>query len=308
MSSEAVFDAIIVGGGPAGLSAAAWLGRYRRRILLLDAGDPRNEPTWAVHGFPGLPEVPPLTLRRRLRQQASDAGAELRAGMVVGLEGDKGAFEARTGEGESIRARRVLLCYGRKDVVPEIDGIDRAYGTSVFHCPDCDGPTVAERRVAVLGGDPPAAALALFLTPWAARVTLLPRPEDPPLTADLAERLRRHDVAVVPGHVVRLDSRQGQLRTIRFEDGRELGADALFFHLGTFPACDLAAAMQCDCDAGSHVRVDHGQETSVPGVYAAGDLTGHPYLAVTAAAEGVRAALAMHRSLLPAGLEIGHVS
>lgn len=302
MTVGPAYDAVIVGGGAAGLSAALWLGRYHRRVLVLDEGAPRNEPTWAVHGFPGLPEIPPETLRRRLREQVESAGAGVQAATAVGCEGRKDAFVVETGAGERIPARRVLLAFGRRDRVPEIPGLAEAYGTSVFHCPDCDGPTVKDRRVAVLGADDDAVRLALFLTPWASELTLLTGDDTPgePARALLDET----GVRLVPGGVRQVRSSNGLLERIELVDDRQVTCDALFFHLGTYPSCQLAAILGCDCDTGGHVRVDRGQETTVPGIYAAGDLTGHPYLAITAAAEGVRAALAMHRSLLPPELEL----
>ncbi|MGH7475724.1 MAG: NAD(P)/FAD-dependent oxidoreductase [Longimicrobiales bacterium] len=296
------FDVVVVGGGPAGLAAALWLGRYRRSVCVLDSGEPRNQPTWAVHGFPGLPEIPPLTLQRRLAEQAEAAGARLRPLAAVAIRGIKNEFELATTDGGTVRARRVLLAFGRRDRLPELDGLPEAYGTSVFHCPDCDGPTVLGKSIAVLGSDRDAAALALYLTPWADAVVLLPGADA--LDAELATRLARAAVAVIPGTVVRLESEDGMLRSVHFEGGRQLEADALFFHLGTYSPCDLHAHLGCRTDAGGHIEVDRAQETSVPGVYAAGDITGHPYLAIVAAAAGVRAALAMHRSLLPAALEL----
>ncbi len=300
------YDAIVVGGGPAGLAAALWLGRYGRRTVVIDAGEPRNEPTWAVHGFPGLPEIPPLTLRRRLREQAAAAGAEILEGFVSGAGGEKDAFTLRDEGGSEWRSHRLLLAYGRKDVVPQIQGIEAVYGTSVFHCPDCDGPTVAGQRVGVLGGDLDAAGLALFLTSWTPYIVLIPHPADGPLDPSTRVTLERHGVNSRTGRVVRLEADGAALRAAHFDDGGQIRLDALFFHLGTFPACDLAAHLGCEADRGGHLGVDRGQQTSTPGVYAAGDLTGHPYLAATAAAEGVRAALAIHRSLLPADLEIRH--
>lgn len=295
------WDAIVVGGGPAGLSAAIWLARYHRSVLVLDRGNPRNEPTWAVHGFPGLPEVPPLTLRRRLRDQAEAAGARIAQVRALECRGGREEFEVIRDDGPPLRARRVLLAFGRQDVIPEIDGIEEAYGTSVFHCPDCDGPTVRDRNVAVLGGDVEAAALALFLTPWARRLTLL---ADEPPADRLRGRLDAAGIEVRLAGVQRICSTDGLLDSVVLDDGAELPFDALFFHLGTYPSCGLASSLGCDCDAGGHVAVDRGQCTSVPGIYAAGDLTGQPYLAVAAAADGVRAALSIHRSLLPAELEL----
>src|SRR5688572_32987859 len=132
-------DAVIVGGGPGGRTAAMWLGRYRRRVILYDAGEPRNEPAWAVHGYPGIVDPPPLELRRRLQQQALGEGVEMREGLVTRITGSKDEFTVHSETGDDIRARRIILAYGLRDYLPDIDGLDELYGTSVFHCPDCDG-------------------------------------------------------------------------------------------------------------------------------------------------------------------------
>ena len=298
MASD-LYDTIIVGGGPAGLSAALWLGRYRRRALVLDAGDPRNEPAWAVHGYPGLPDPSPLELRRRLLHQARGAGAETRAGDVTSIEGAKDEFTLRTKDGETLRARRVVLAYGLRDYIPEIPGIEELYGTSVFHCPDCDGPAVADTRIGVLGWNRQGANMALYLLNWSSRVVLLTNGEEADLNEEARAVLRDNDVAIVPHRIARVVGHGGNLTQAEFDSAEPLRLEALFFHLGSEPRCRLAEQLRCELDEDGYVQVDRGQETSCAGVHAAGDLTGHPHLASIAAAEGVRAALAIHRSLLP---------
>jgi thioredoxin reductase len=295
------FDAVIVGGGPAGLAAALWLGRYGRRVRVYDAGAPRNEPTRAVHGYPGLADLPPAALRQRLRAQAEVAGAEVRDGCVAAIEGDKDAFRLRLDDAE-VGARRVLLAYGRHDVVPDVPGLMDAFGRLVFHCPDCDGPEVRGRRVGVIGWDVEAARVALYLCGWAHSMVLLTHGHRPDLTAPQAAVLARHAVEVRAARIERITA--GDALDLAFADGERVTLDALFFHFGSHPGCDLAERLGCERDAEGHVRVDRKRETSVPGVFAAGDLVGLPYLAINAAAEGVHAALAMHRSLLPSDIDL----
>lgn len=292
------WDVVVVGGGPAGLSAALWLARYRRRVLVFDAGRPRNRATWAVHGFPGLPDLPPDELRARLREQAMAVGAEFSAGTVRAVDGSQDAFTIGTHEGATHRARRVLLAFGLRDVLPDVPGLEEAFGQSAFHCPDCDGPSVVGAPVAVYGRDQEAAALALYLLTWASRVELLSDGAPSELGPDHLERLRQNDVPVRSEKVRRIVAPGGRLERIELEAAPDVAAEALFFHLGARPACDIAEALGCERDGGQPV-VDHAQETSVRGVFAAGDLVGPPYLAVSAAASGVRAALAIHRSLVP---------
>jgi thioredoxin reductase len=299
LGSKRDYEVVIVGGGPAGLSAALWLARYRRRVLLVDAGVPRNQATWAVHGYPGLADLPPAEVRRRMLQQTLAAGAEHREASVTGMAGSKDDFLLELSAGPALRSQRVLLAYGQRDILPEIEGLADLFGSSVFHCPDCDGPSLAGARVAVLGNDPAAAALALYLLTWTRHMVLLTNGEDPELTDDALATLRAHDVEIRGERVLRLVPRGRFLHRVDVAEGEPVHVEGLFFHLGTLPGCALGERVGCELDAGGHIIVDRTQESTVPGVYAAGDVTGGPYLVISAAAEGVRAALALHRSLLP---------
>lgn len=298
MTTES-YDAVVVGGGPAGLSAALWLGRYRRRVVVLDAGEPRNEPAWAVHGYPGVVDPSPLELRRRLQQQALGDGVEARAGNVVKVIGRKDDFIVHTAAGDVLGARRIILAYGLRDYLPDIDGLPDLYGTSVFHCPDCDGPSVADTRIGVVGWDRHGAALALYLRHWSPQITLLTHGRDLELDDTAIGVVRGNGIDIVDERVSRVEGKGGTLTQAEFDRRAPLRLDALFFHLGSEPRCELAEQLGCALDDDGYVIVDQGQESSTPGVHAAGDISGQPHLASIAAAEGVRAALAIHRSLLP---------
>jgi thioredoxin reductase len=281
------------------MSAALWLGRYRRRVVVLDAGEPRNEPAGAVHGYPGMVDPSPLELRQRLRQQALGDGVETRAGDVVKIDGAKDDFVAHTGTGDVLRARRVVLAYGLRDYLPDIDGVSELYGTSVFHCPDCDGPSVADTRIGVLGWDRYGANLALYLRHWSPHITLLSHGRNLDLDDRAAAIVRDNGIDIVEQPLSRVEGKGGNLTQAEFTGREPLRLEALFFHLGSEPRCDLAATLGCELDDDGYVVVDKGQQTSTPGVHAAGDIAGQPHLASIAAADGVRAALAIHRSLLP---------
>lgn len=293
------YDTVIVGGGPAGLSAALWLGRYRRRVLVFDSGEPRNEPAWAVHGYPGLADPLPSELRRRLFQQATGAGAEYRSGEVLRITGGKDEFRVESADGETVAARRLVLAYGLRDYLPGIDGVAELYGTSVFHCADCDGPAVADSRIGVLGWNSHGARQALYLRHFSDDITILTNGRDPDFSDATAQALEIDGVSVRRERVARMVGHGGNLTQVEFADGGVERLDALFFHLGSEPRCELAQEFGCELDEDGYITVDRGQETSCAGVHAAGDITGPPHLASIAAAEGVRAALAIHRSLLP---------
>ena len=298
------WDAVVVGGGPAGLSAALWLGRYQRRVLVVDAGEPRNEPAWAVHGYPGVVDPSPLELRRRLQQQALGEGAEMHVGEVTAVEGRKDGFSVQTSEGRTHTARRVVLAYGLRDHLPDIAGVPELYGTSVFHCPDCDGPSFADTHIGVVGWNRYGANQALYLRHWTPQVTMLTNGRGLDLDDHAAGVIRTNGIEIITEPISRVAGHGGNLTQAEFEEREPLRLDALFFHLGSEPRCELAEQLHCELDDDGYVITDKGQESSTPGVHAVGDITGHPHLASISAAEGVRAALAIHRSLLPPEREI----
>jgi thioredoxin reductase len=294
------WDVLVVGGGPAGLSAALWLARYRRRVCVLDSGQPRNEPAWGVHGYPGLVDPSPDELRERIHDQAINAGAAYEACEVVRIAGEKNDFAAELGDGRRLEARRVVLAYGLRDHIPAVEGVRELYGVSVFHCPDCDGPTVQGHVVGVLGRSLHAANLALYVRHWADEVVLLTNGASARVPGAALGTLAEAGVRLVETRVVCAVAGGGRLDYVELDGAPPIKLHALFFHLGSEPRCAVGHALGCERDEDGYIAVDRGQETSVPGVHAIGDITGPPHLAIMAAAEGVRAALAIHRSLLPA--------
>ncbi len=282
----------------AGLAAALWLARYNRRVRVYDAGPARNESAWAVHGYPGLRDPAPAELLGTLRTQALEAGAELVEAEVVHASGELDSFTLTTGDGATARARRLVLAYGIRDYLPDVPGLREHYGLSVFHCPDCDGPSATGLRIGVIGADRHAARLALYLLTWTDRITLLTRGRPLRLPRNGREVLERHGIDIVSDEITRVAGSGPRLSGLVTRSG-EVEVDAVFFHLGSEPRCNLARQLGCRTDRQGYARVDAGQQTSVKGVHAAGDITGHPHLAVIAASEGIRAAMSIHRSLLP---------
>lgn len=298
------YDALIVGGGISGLSTGLWLARHRRRVRILDSGKPRNEPTWAVHGYPGMPDPAPHELRRILIEQAKAAGAEWQGCDVETITGEKNDFTLAMADGSTLTARRIILAYGRRDDLPAIDGLENLYGKSVFHCPDCDGPSIVGSRVGVIGWDRGAAILALYLLTWAESVIMLTNCHALEISPEAHAVLAKYNVAINETPIARLCEKDDRLAAVEFEDGDALPLDSIFFHIGSHQSSDLADQIGCKRDDDDNLEVDNAHQTSVPGVFAAGDLIGPPYLAISAAAKGVKTALAVHKSLLPPDCEI----
>ena len=243
--------------------------------------------------------MPPLEFRRRLREQAIAAGAELTLATVQGIAGQEDDFTVTLDDGRVFGARRIVLAYGLRNDLPDIPGFSEFYGLTVFHCPDCDGPSVAGLRLGVLGNDRAAAASALFLLSWTDKLTLLTHGSEAKLETEHKERLAQFHIDIHSAGITRLTGENGRLNGVELEDGQRIPLDALFFHYGTEPACDLAQELGCECEGRTTLVLDSSQETTTPGIYGAGDLDGPPYLTISAAAGGCRVAMSIHRSLLP---------
>lgn len=293
------YDAVVIGGGPAGLAAALWLARYRLHVRLLDSGDPRNAPTWAVHGYLGLPEVPPLELRRIAREQAIAAGAELEAATVESVHGSCDDFRVRLSDERELGARRVLFATGLRDIIPEIPGLLDYYGTGIWHCPDCDGPSVEGLRVGVIGWGRQIAAFCMEMLTWTDQLTILTHGHGPALPDESREALDRFGIPWRTQPIAAIEGESGRLQRARFVDGSTGEFDAMFFHIAYGPGCSIPIELGCEATDEAILLVDKDFETSVPGIFAAGDVTPGSKLAIRAAADGTRAAIGIYRSLMP---------
>lgn len=302
-----MYDCIVVGGGPAGLSASLFLARYRRQTLTFHHNSPRNEYAHGVHGFLGHHGISPAELLARGRDEVRAHGGLIIESCVTGIEQlTNKYFRVHTGNGiqdsRTFDAQRILLATGLRDVTPDCPGFREFYGFSVHHCPDCDGYECIDKRIAVLGSGTKTVGFALGLLTWSNKITLVTE-DASGLSEDDRTKLAAFDIGVREQSIKVLegDLKSRQLRRILFSEGDALECDVLFFNLGNEPASNLHEMLGCKLDDDSGlVWVDRTQQTSVEGVYAAGDITPNSQLAVVAAAEGAMAAIHIHDSLIPA--------
>jgi thioredoxin reductase len=288
-----MYDALVVGGGPAGLSAALLLGRCRRRVLVCDGGRYRNAASSALRGFLTRDGVPPAEFLRLAREQLAPYPVELLEAQVEAAARVDGGFRLTLAGGERLSGRALLLATGAVDRLPALAGLAELHGRSVFTCPYCDAWEVRGAPLAVYGEA--GAALARALRGWSDDVVLLTDGAAP--TTDELAALSSAKVRVVDGVVTRLLGRRGELTGIEFADGHVLPRRALFLKLGADPDTGLATQLGLASDRARGVHQRGKGETEVPGLYVAGDASCDLSLAIVAAADGTTAAAALHRFL-----------
>lgn len=301
-----MFDVAIVGGGPAGAAAALALGRVHRPVLLIDGGEGRNAAADNVHNFLTRDGTPPAELRRLVREElAAYPAVRTGTGTVTDVRPLDGlGFHLELSGGGTASARRLLLATGLADDVPGPRGAEEMWGRSAFHCPYCHGYECTGKQVAVLGAQPARVRLALQLSRFAGHVALCTGGE--PLDPAAQATLRKHGVAVRCEPVARLEGTDGRLEQIVFDDGTSLAREAVFVVSVPRQRSDLAERLGCASFADGCVEVDEFARTSVPGVYAAGDMARRasvpmPMAAViAAAASGTVAAAVLDQDLLSA--------
>lgn len=267
-------DALVVGGGPAGMTAALYLARFRRRLLLADAGEPRAAWIPASHNIPFFAEgIPGPEILARQRDHLARYRVPMIAARVMALVREGGGFRAEIQGRAPIHARHVLLATGAVDVEPALPDLPDAVRRGlVRYCPICDGFESRDQRIAVIGHGAKAAAEALFIArSYSDDVTLLTLGRPPELDEETRARLAAQRVRIVERAVIALEVQGGRIAALR-TDGGELRFDILYSALGLRYRTELAAALGADCEANGALRVDAGMQTSVPGLYAAGDI------------------------------------
>jgi thioredoxin reductase len=297
MASTPPYDTVIIGGGPAGLSAALVLGRCMRRALICDDGRYRNATSKALHCYMGLDGIRPADLLERARSQLEPYETISTArSSVIGIEKKDQLFVVEFKAHEIVRAKTIVVATGVVDELPAISGLKELFGKSVHVCPYCDGWEHRNAPVAVYGRGDKGTTFAMLLRQWTDDLVLCT--DGRPLSSEQKTRLRKRGVDIREEAIDSLVEKNGCLEAIRFLGGETLPRRALFFTTDQHPRSPLLDGLGCTYDEKGGLACDGDGKTNIPGVYVAGDVSRDVQLAVIAAAEGARAALAVNRYLL----------
>lgn len=300
MSEQFDWDVVIVGGGPAGLSAALNLARARRRTLVLDSNRPRNSATFHSHGFLSRDGISPLELRKMGREELEQyPNVSFERTIVEGIEprvGD-GGFTV-THRGGAVTTRTVLIATGLREVLPKLPTLRAFYGTSIHSCMECDGYEYADKPIALIGHTNDLAERALLLSQWSRDLIVFTQgvgrvsAADEAMLAQRGVRVDRREVADVAG------DRDG-LTGVVLADGDTVAREAAFVRPDYETALDYAAGLQLTLDAEGLIVVDAAGRTSAAGAYAIGDATPPgPQQLIVAAGDGAEVAAVINRDLL----------
>lgn len=301
MSESPHYEVLIVGGGPAGLAAALTFGRLRRRVLLCDDGQPRNQPAARMYNFPGADGMPPARWREKtLKDLAHYPSLSRQALRVQALQQTAGGFEALLADGSTVQGQKVLLAYGLRDRLPEIKNIQALWGQSVAHCPYCHGFEFQDQALGLLADGPLALHLLALLRGLSADLMLFSHGPSV-LAAAERQQLDRLTIPLYESPVLALQHQGPTLEALTLASGENIPRQALFIGplLPMARSAALGETLGCQLTELGSYAVDATGKTSVPGVYAAGDLAGYQGQSVLfSAASGSRAAANICAELL----------
>lgn len=284
--TENQFDVIIVGGSIAGLSAALTLGRALRSVIVIDGCAPCNRTSPYSHNFITQDGSRPSDIVANARKQIDKyPTVSFFHDEVVDAKKENDSFKAVTHTGKVFRARRLLLCTGLSDLMPEIAGFSECWGISILHCPYCHGYEIKNRPTAVMANGEAAFHVAMLIYNWTKQITVLTNGVSQ-LRQQEYDALQALGVSVIEREILRVKHTDGNLETVIFKDGSEFAVGAMYASIPFRQQSPLAENLGCKMTAKGHIEVDDQHRTSVPGIYAAGDNTAEHRAISVAAASG----------------------
>jgi thioredoxin reductase len=300
--TKTTYDVLVVGGGPAGLAGAVALGRARRSVLVVDAGEPRNARADGIHNYLTRDGMTPAEFAAAGRAEVRRFGGDITDGRATAVSRTPDGFAVALADGTSVTARRLLVTTGLVDELPDVPGVRERWGRDVLHCPYCHGWEVRDTAIGILGGSPMSGHQALMWSQWTDDVTLFLHTADAP-DADTAEQLAARGVTVVPGEVAALVIEDDRLTGVRLADGTVVARDAIVAGARFVGRTELLVSLglevtQHPMGVGSFVPGDPTGLTAVPGVWVAGNVADLMAQVVTSAAAGLMAGAAINADLM----------
>ena len=298
-NEAAPLDALIIGGGPAGLTAAIYLARFRRRFGLVDSGHSRASWIPRSHNHPGFPDgVGGIELLQRMREQLAGHGGEVLSGSATSLSVREDNLFSVVVNGETLIASHVILCTGVVDIEPPLpNALEAVRRGLVRHCPICDGYEMIDKKLVVIGRGTAGLGEALFLRTYTPDITLVTLGDKLDLSPENWQRLEEAGIRTVETPLADITGDRERIARLDFQDGGTLAFDAIYSALGTHPRADLAAMLGVNLQSDRRIVTDSHQRTSIDGCYAAGDIvTGLNQIGV-AMAQGEVAAVDIHNRL-----------
>lgn len=295
-----MYDCIIIGGGPAGLNAALVLGRAKRKVLIIDDGDPRNKVTHESHGYLTRDRIKPAEFRRIAYEEVLRyPTVEHIAKRVQAV--DKQAdhtFGVQLLDGSTLYARKLLIATGLKEAFPSLPGLQQCYGTSLFNCPFCDGWEMQHHKLAVIAGPAGVMHLTKMLYAWNRELVVFTNGLDV-LDQEQLQQLEQHHIPVVSTRIAALQHLDGQLTAVELEDGTKVERSGGFIVPEFLPKADYQHSLEYEVNENGGIVTDANGMTTANGVYSAGDTTiSGPSQLIIAAAAGSRTGAMIHAALM----------
>lgn len=292
-----IYDVMIIGGGPAGLNAAVVLGRCMRKVLLFDHRQQRNRHSHGMHNYLTRDDISPAEFLKISRKELKKYGVKMKQVEIKHAEKNTDEIFAVTDCDENIYySKKLILATGLTDKLPEVKGINKFYGTSIYHCPYCDGWENKDKAIGVFAPTKDGIDVALTLKAWSEKITLYTNGKRY-LTKKYQEIISKNKIEVVFDPISSFEGSKGQLKNIVFENGPKSFCEALFFSNGYEVQCHLVESLGCKTGKNNIALTDKSQQTNIPGLYVAGDLSKDMHFVVVAAAEGAKAGVYINKEL-----------
>lgn len=291
-----IHDVIIIGGGPAGMNAAVVLGRCQRRVLLFDTKQYRNRYSHGMHNYLTRDHILPTEFIKISHKELEKYGViRIEKKIVNARKNNDGYFVARDEDGTLYYSKKLLVATGLTDNLPTVEGFEKFYGKSIFHCPYCDGWEVRDKKLGVYARNKEGWELALNLKAWSQHVTLYTDGKNSVKPFQQAQ-LIANNITVVTLPIANVEGSH-KLERINFKNGTSVDCDAIFFVNGFQQQCNLAETFGCEMSKKGVVKANKVQQTNIAGLYVAGDAARDMHFVVVAAAEGAKAGVSINKEL-----------